>query len=451
MQRACTGMTPRKIGSTIAVTVLPWRSARWLLPGMRVKRWLGAILAGVTLLALGIAYALVEMYHSVIVPPQWQQALSLLTLQEVPRYGRALLFALVGSFLVAGGLIGLNRSLLSAVRPAGRQDLLALVDRRRRGRAGPRVVAIGGGTGLSTLLRGLKEHTENITAIVTVADDGGSSGRLRRSMGIHPPGDFRQCIIALADTEPLMQSLLEYRFGSGELSGHALGNLFLVALTGITGSFEGALDATSRVLAVSGRIVPATLAHVTLCAELADDQILQGESQVPQARAPIRRVFLSPSDPPAFPEAVSAILAADLVVLGPGSLYTSLLPNLLVPDLAAALAATPALVLYVANVATQPGETDGYQLADHLRALHDVLPIGSIDIVLVNGNQSVPLPQHWGVQYVRPEPVADDGSGRLVSADLVDETRPTRHDPRKLAHTLLATIRDHRRSGRTAA
>lgn len=420
---------------------------------MRVKRWLILVFAGVTILALGLAYALVGIYRSVVVPAPWQQMVSLITLQRLPHYWRALLFGIVGTALLVSGLVGLNRSLLTAVRPSGTPDLLELVDRRRRSKAGPKITAIGGGTGLSTLLRGLKEHTDHLTAIVTVADDGGSSGRLRQSMGVHPPGDFRQCIIALADTEPLMQSLLEYRFGSGELSGHALGNLFLVALTAITGSFEGALEASSRVLAVHGRIMPSTLAHVTLCAELADDRILRGESQVPRATAPVRRVFLTPSDPPAFPDAVSAILSADLVVLGPGSLYTSVIPNLLVPDLAAALAATPAPVLYVANVATQPGETDGYRLQDHLRALKEVLPPDTIDLVLVNGNSSVKLPESWGVSYVLPDsaPAEEEQRPRIVVADVVDENRPTRHDPRKLAQALMATLRDSRRMGRHAA
>jgi uncharacterized cofD-like protein len=285
-----------------------------------------------------------------------------------------------------------------------------------------------------------------------VADDGGSSGRLRRSLGVHPPGDFRQCIAALADTEPLMSSLFEYRFGDGELGGHAFGNLFIVAMTGITGSFESALQAASRVLAVRGRIVPSTLAHVTLSAELEDSSILTGEHQVPMGKHPIRRVFLDPSAPPAYPGAVQSILEADLVIVGPGSLYTSVLPNLLVPDIAAALSATPAPVVYVANVATQPGETDGYGLDEHVAALRRHLGTEVVDIVLANDNFSPVLPDAWNVSAVRP--VLADGRSRgpqLVTTDLVDEGRPTRHDPDKLAAAVVNLPRAAGRRPRRAA
>lgn len=416
------------------------RSLKWLIPGMRVKRWLLLSVAGVTLLGLGLAYGLLDLYQAIAVPPRLQPAAEMLTLQPAPQPLRALLFGVLGVALIATGLVGLNRTLLAAVGAEPARDLVDLVDRRRRLRSGPKIVAIGGGTGLSTLLRGLKQHTSNITAIVTVADDGGSSGRLRRSLGVPPPGDFRQCIAALADTEPLMESLFQYRFSDGELGGHAFGNLFIVALTGITGSFEGALRASSRVLKVRGQIVPSTLAHVTLFAELEDARVLAGESQVPHASAPIRRVFLEPQDPPAFPEAVAAILDADLVVLGPGSLYTSVIPNLLVPDIAAALVATTAPIVYVANVATQPGETDGYGLREHLGALRRHSGPSRIDWVLANDNVSITLPREWSVAAVRPELDGNgsQGSPVLVTSDLIDEARPTRHDPAKLAQAVVS-------------
>lgn len=422
---------------------------KWLTPGMQVKRWLLMLLAGVTLLALGIAYLLIDLYQTASLPSTLQPAAAALTLQTLPQLARAFLFAAVGLSMAVAGLVGLNRSLIGAVRPDGGRRLVDLVDRRRRSRSGPKIVAIGGGTGLSTLLRGLKEHSSTITAIVTVADDGGSSGRLRRSLGVHPPGDFRQCIAALADTEPLMESLFEYRFGDGDLGGHAFGNLFVVAMTGITGSFESALRASSRVLAVRGTIVPATLEHVTLFAELADARVLRGEHQVPRGDAPIRRVFLEPSDPPAYPEAVAAILDADLVVLGPGSLYTSVLPNLLVPDIANALTATGASVLYAANVATQPGETDGYSLDDHLGAIHEHLGRQVVQLVLANDNLAPVLPDSWGVTAVRPE--LREGGPVLVTGDLVNEARPTRHDPDKLAAATVDLIRDSGRRERSAA
>jgi uncharacterized cofD-like protein len=416
---------------------------------MQVKRWLLLLLLGVTLLALGLAYLLIDLYQTASVPSDVQGLVAAVTLQGVPQAGRALLFGIAGVLLLLSGLIGLNRSLIGAVRPNGGDRLVDLVDRRRRDRSGYKIVAIGGGTGLSTLLRGLKQHSSRITAIVTVADDGGSSGRLRRSLGVHPPGDFRQCIAALADTEPLMQSLFEYRFGEGDLGGHAFGNLFIVAMTGITGSFESALRGSSRVLAVRGRIVPSTLEHVTLFAELEDSSVLKGEHQVPHGDAPIRRVFLEPQDPPAYPEAVSAILDADLVVLGPGSLYTSVLPNLLVPHIAQALAATKARVVYVANVATQPGETDGYTLDDHVDAIRRHLGRPVVQCVLANDNLAPEYPESWGVSPVRPE--LRGGGPRLVTSDLVNEARPTRHDPAKLAAAVVSLLRAPSRHERNAA
>jgi uncharacterized cofD-like protein len=398
---------------------------------------------------LGLAYALIELYDTVAVPSLMQQLVSVLTLQPLPQWLRALLFGTVGLAALGYGLLGLNRSLLTAVNPEGTRDLVEHVDRRRRRRSAPKIVVLGGGTGLSTLLRGLKEHTDQLTAIVTVADDGGSSGRLRQSLGVHPPGDFRQCIAALANTEPLMQRLFEYRFGDGsELGGHAFGNLFIVAMTGITGSFESALRASSRVLAVRGRIVPSTLEHVTLFAELEDDRVMAGESKVPKGEAPIRRVFLEPREARAYPEAVSALLEADIVVLGPGSLYTSVLPNLLVPDIAAAVEATRAPVVYVANVATQPGETTGYDLADHVAAIRRHLRRRIIDIVLANDNMA-PLDADETIEAVPPELVATGlfgvGTPRLVLTDLVDELDPIRHDPGKLGAAVMAL---HRQNGR---
>lgn len=417
---------------------------KWLMPGMQVKRWLLVTGTGVTLAALGVTYGLRELYDRSAAPANVQPVLAVITLQWVPQWLRAALFVVAGIGLLGAGIVGLNRSLLTAVHPEATRDLVDRVDQRRRSRAQPKIVVLGGGTGLSTLLRGLKAHTQQLTAIVTVADDGGSSGRLRRSLGVHPPGDFRQCIAALADTEPLVQRLFEYRFGDGsELGGHAFGNLFIVAMTGITGSFESALRASSRVLAVRGRILPSTLAHVTLSAELEDDRVMAGESNVPHGDAAIRRVFLDPAAPPAFPEAVAAILDADLVVLGPGSLYTSVLPNLLVPDIAAAIEATRAPVLYVANVATQPGETDGYTLRAHVDAIRRHLGREVVDAVLAN-DRPISLPPELGVTAVLPD--LDAGRHpRLVTAPVVDEARPTRHDPEALAEAVIRFLAERGR------
>lgn len=285
---------------------------KWLYPGMGVKRWLILLFAGITILSLGFAYLLVNIYRQQPLPAIFYY----ITLQFIPRLYRALLFGIVGIIMVAVAIFNLNRSLLAVFRPPGQRKLVDIIYQHRHREHGPKVVAIGGGTGLSTLLRGLKEHTSNITAIVTVADDGGSSGVLRRELGVPPPGDFRQCIAALSDAESLTTQLFQYRFGEGKgLNGHSFGNLFIAAMAGVTGNFERALLESSKVLAVRGRILPSTLENVTLCADLREEDEespgpgwVEGESQIPKAGKPIERVFLEPADVPAYPGAVRALL-----------------------------------------------------------------------------------------------------------------------------------------------
>ncbi len=413
------------------------KTLKWLYPGMYVKRWLLLSLVGVTALGLGIAYLLVDIYRQQPLPAVFYY----LTLQFIPRIGRALLFGGIGLSLSIVGLVGLNRSLLSAFPEIQQRQLVDAVYRRRTRRRGPKIVAIGGGTGLSTLLRGLKDHTYHLTSVVTVADDGGSSGRLRRDMGVLPPGDFRQCIAALADAEPLMNQLLQYRFGNGDLGGHSFGNLFLVAMSEISGSFEEGLRQSSRVLAVRGRVVPSTLENVVLSAELTNQTVVHGESQVPHGGAAVQRVFLQPADVRAYPESISAILGADLIVIGPGSLYTSVMPNLLVREIRAALQAARASVVYICNVATQPGETDGYDVAAHVEALIHHTGPGLIDFVMADSGPPPPFPPAWGVT-----PVWIDGDRvaeiPVVTADLRDAARPTRHDSAKLAQAIIGLYED---------
>jgi len=405
---------------------------KWLYPGMRVKRWILLLLGGSTALGLSAAYVLVEIYRQQPLPP----AFYYITLQFIPRLGRAMLLAGVGSILFIVGIVGLSRSLLSAFPQTQQQRLVEAVYRHRARRRGPKIVAIGGGTGLSTLLRGLKEYTDHLTAIVTVADDGGSSGRLRREMGILPPGDFRQCIAALAEAEPLMSQLLQYRFGNGDLGGHSFGNLFLAAMAEITGSFEEGLEQSSRVLAVRGRVLPSTLENVVLSAELENATLVRGESQVPRSNAGIRRVFIHPADAPAYPEAVSAILKADLVLIGPGSLYTSVMPNLLVRGLLEALHTTPAPVVYICNVATQPGETDGYGVAEHVEALIRHVGEDLLDLVLADGIEPPRFPAEWKAMPVWTTERQVAGLP-VVRRDLRSPERPTRHDPAKLARAIV--------------
>ncbi|MFC2036491.1 uridine diphosphate-N-acetylglucosamine-binding protein YvcK [Chloroflexota bacterium] len=308
------------------------------------------------------------------------------------------------------------------------------------------MVAIGGGTGLSTLLRGLKAHTPHITAIVTVADDGGSSGRLRRELGVLPPGDFRNCFAALADDEALITQLFQYRFGQGEgLNGHSFGNLFITALAAVTGSFELALLEAGRVLAVQGRIVPSTLEDVTLVADLRNgpDQDttasgltrVQGESSIPRAGQPIERVFLRPDRVRAYPETVRAILTADLIIAGPGSLFTSVIPNLLVQDIRQAVEASSACRLYVCNVSTQPGETDGFDVGQHMKALERHVGPGLFPFVLANNNP-ISSPGQPHLQPVALQHPSDQGY-QVIPADLVDPAVPWRHDSAKLAQSIV--------------
>ena len=421
-----------------------WQSSRWLIPGLGVKRWLGMVLLGTTLTGVGLAFLVLDVYRTA---PEtwWLPVLSTASLRFLPRLLRAVIFGGIGVGLIAGGIWGLNRVLMAPFMRPGRRVVDALTSHRRRER-GPRIVAIGGGHGLATLLRGLKQHTHNLTAIVTVADDGGSSGRLRRTMGILPPGDIRNCLAALSNDEAMLTQLFQYRFADGTsgLDGHSFGNLFISALAEITGSFEEAIAESGRVLSVSGRVLPATLHDVRLVADvrlpyLVNEVRVEGESQIPESEGKVRRIWLEPSNPQAFPQAIQSILAADMILIGPGSLYTSILPNLLVPDVAAAIRASRALKIYVCNVATQPGETDGYSCGDHVRALEEHAGGALFEIVVSNSNCEGELPEE--IQWVRTEgDLFVDYP--LYQSDLIDPARPWRHDSEKLARVLMDLLQE---------
>ncbi|MBV6396817.1 MAG: Gluconeogenesis factor [Anaerolineales bacterium] len=413
--------------------------ARLFLPGLGLKRWMLITLAGLTFLGVGLAILLLDFYRTETSNETFLTFLSYASLRFLPRLARVLIFGGIGVGVLLYGIWGLNRALLRPFLQPGRNVLDQVAEFNRRGR-GPRVVAIGGGHGLATLLRGLKAHTRNLTAVVTVADDGGSSGRLRESLGILPPGDIRNCLAALSDDEAMITQLFQYRFsGDSDLEGHSFGNLFITALSDIAGSFEQAVAESGRVLSVSGRVLPSTLHNVKLVADvelphIANEVRIQGESKIPQAAGRIRRVWLEPNDAPAFPPVIKALLNADLIVVGPGSLYTSILPNLLVQDLLAALRSSRAVKFFVTNIATQSGETDFYTCRDHVRALEEHLGGGIFHVALCNENQTGPLPE--GSTWVRadPESLADS---RLYCADLLDEDHPWRHDSNKLGRTIM--------------
>ncbi len=418
-----------------------------LKPGLGVKRWLLAALAGIIFTSLGLALLLYLFLTEG--PLHW------FTLSFLPEWLRGVVLLIAGAGLAIAGAFRLHAIVVHQVWPElstpERQQAVRAFLQRQQHRSGPRIVAIGGGTGMPQLLRGLHTYTDNITAIVTVADDGGSSGRLRRQTGMLPPGDFRNNIAALSEAEGLMTRLFQYRFAEhgndegNELGGHSFGNIFITTMAAITGSFETGIAESSRVLAVRGRILPSTLENVTLCAEVrqtrpdgrADWRIVEGESALPKAGGQIERVFLQPAHARAYPEAVRALLQADLIVAGPGSFFTSVLPNLLVDSIREAICASSAVRIYVCNVATQAGETDGFSVVDHLSQLK-LHANGAFPAVLANDAYDVSKPPSGKSAWVTLPPDAPPHGYRILTADVVDRERPWRHDSTKLAAALMA-------------
>jgi uncharacterized cofD-like protein len=420
--------------STKLQTTQRW--LRWLTPGLQIKRWLLLLMASELVLVLGAGYALKEIYRTATLP----RAFYYLTLQPLPYWVRASVFGLLGVGLLVVSYLKLTQSVLGPFLPGSSASSIvdAIHTFRLRGR-GPRIVAIGGGTGLSSLLRGLKTYTSNLSVIVTVADDGGSSGRLRDEYRILPPGDFRQCLIALADAEPLMKQLFDHRFKEGSLDGHSFGNLFIMAMADVTGNFERALRESGKVLAVKGTIFPSTLQDVTLVASINGGTVV-GESKIPKQHSPISHVFLKPDGAQVNPEAAQAILNAELIIVGPGSLYTSILPNLLVEGMVEAIKASPALKLYICNVAAQPGETDGYGVDDYLRVIADHVGSNLFDFVLVNSNTAHPPTGGQSAVVFKQADAAAHPDVRFVATDVVNVRIPSHHDPDKLARSIMRKV-----------
>lgn len=393
---------------------------KWLYPGLRVKRWLllavgGALLFGVASSALATRPGL--------------------SVRVIGLIGSGL-----GLCALLMGVMRTVRSLLEAVFPVRPYNLADVVFRRRCLQNGLKVVAIGGGTGLSTLLSGLKAYTNQVTAIVTVADDGGSSGRLREEFRILPPGDIRNCLVALADAEPMMQQVFQYRFPDGSaLQGHSFGNLFVAALTRVTGDFEHAIRAASRVLAIRGQVIPSTYDAIHLVADHADGSSTIGESRISQADRPIRRLRLRPSDPLPNPGALKAIREAELIVLGPGSLFTSLIPNLLVPGMLEALLDADAMKVYICNVMTQYRETAGFTASDHVRALIEHTHPRALQYCVVNTKidpsasfaASASLPVEPDLTRIR------ELGYEVIATAVMNSENPLRHDPHALARLLI--------------
>lgn len=396
------------------------RMLKLMYPGMRIKRWLLTGTVGVSICSVGLAFLLRKLLLDR--PTDY-----------LPTYLEGFIIIVVGLTIMILALYGLYRSLFPLLFASTTIDSIAnTIYTRRSRRRGPKIVAIGGGTGLSVLLRGLKEYTDNLTAIITVADDGGSSGRLRRDMGVLPPGDFRNCLVAMSDAESLLTDLFQYRFDQdSELKGHSFGNLFIAAMTDVTQSFERALYESSRVLAVRGQIIPSTEGNIKLSARLKSGEIVDGESTIASAGDNIDEVFITPSDVDAYPFAIEAIREAQLIVIGPGSLYTSIIPNLLLKEVAEALRDSMGIKIYVCNVATEQGETNDYTVSDHLEALQKHTYSKIVDFVVAN-NAWVELSSEYdGQQVLNNKDTLR--YAELRQSDLVDVDHPLRHDAEKLA------------------
>lgn len=425
----------------LAKQVRSW--SKWLTPGISIKRWLVLNVMGIFLISLGLS----NLWELLAVRYPFTLLSQLLVFINhlFSNYVVGICAIAVGLYLACWGQARSITSIFQALNPESHGNLVDILLSHHRLNRGHKIVALGGGTGLSSLLRGLKHYSSNLTAIVTVADDGGSSGRLREELGVLPPGDIRNCITALAKEESLLSKLFQYRFAAGGgLEGHSFGNLFLTAMSEVTGNLETAIAASSKILAVQGQVLPATLSNVELWAELDQGQFVRGESKIAATKGKINKIGCFPANPKALPAVLKAIESADCIVLGPGSLYTSIIPNLLVPEIRNAIAHANVPCIYVCNIMTQPGETDGYSVADHIKAIDEVCGEKLFDAVLVN--QTLPSKQAIA-KYVQEDsqPVILDleeikaTDRQLILADILDEdprTHYIRHHSPKLAQAL---------------
>lgn len=422
---------------------------QWLRPGLSIKRWMLLFSIGILVLVFGATLILNYQIFGIL-----EEKMLLFAFQMTGSYSYTFL-AICGTILVILGLWimvtavrKLMKRFVELLAPDQKEVSKQLLCKMELSR-GPKVVAIGGGHGLSMLLRGLKNKTSNITAIVTVADDGGSSGRLREEMGIIAPGDLRNCLVALADKETVLEEIFQYRFGGeGELAGHSLGNLFLAALIKQFGSVQNALEAASKVLNIRGQVMPATSRTVRLKARMSDGEIVEGESEIsayPEKKGrDIRIVHMStiPKAPMAVGDALKALRDADLITLGPGSLYTSVLPNLLVPEILQTIRESGAPVIYICNVMTQPGETSGYTVGDHLKALVDHIGGGVVDFVLANtGTPAADVLKKYEKAHAYPVSIdrkkVESLGASLIEADLLGPAREAVQDTNVLAEELM--------------
>ncbi len=422
---------------------------KWFYPGMLIKRWIILLLVGIIFLGTGLG-GLLRLPN----PPQFVKGFERIFLSEalVTRPVVMLIFFL-GVICIALGLQRLLKSIYSLFASREKKDLVDVLYEKRQLRRGPKVVGIGGGHGLSSLLKGLKEYTSNLTAIVTMADSGGSSGRLRRDLGMPPPGDIRNCLVALADTEPLMEDLFQYRFkGPSELKGHSFGNLFIAAMSEVTKNFASAVRASSKVLAIRGQVIPSTLSDISLQAKMKEGRVVKGEAKITEEGGKIEEISLFPSDVDSNPEALKAIKEAEIIVIGPGSLYTSVMPNMLIRGIRDAIKTSKAFKIYVCNIMTQAGETGNYSASDHIEAIHRHTKSRFMDYVLVNTSQAPPaLAKKYEEEEAFPvkldEEKLEKMEVKIVKANLMSTKDYLRHEPDKLARAIMKIFMEARGRG----
>lgn len=406
---------------------------RWLYPGMGVKRWLGAFLLGIVILSLGLAYLLRQLYLSWTLPLPFYY----LTLQFIPRLYRGLLFVAVGLAAVVVSVYRLNRSLVSVFLQPSWSELADLVYRHRTKSWGPKIVVLGRGKEFLTLLRGLKEYTANLTAIIAPQEESPlpEEGRLA------VPADFRESLVALADAEPLVTDLFEHSFSRGQgLNGVTFGNLFITAMQDIAGGLRAALEESSSVLAVRGKVLPSTLENITILASVAGQEKVLRRREIAEAPGPIERIWLEPEAPEVCLEALEALAQAEMIILGPGNLYTDVLPNLLLQPLAQAVRASRALKVYVAHPVPHPGEKLDYKVTSYIRALYRHAGEGLVHSALANQHYPHPVGADGG-PFIQIDARLVEGAGvRVVGADLVEEADPTQLEAKKLAHALISLL-----------
>ncbi len=419
---------------------------RWFYPGMRVKRFLLLVLLGTIFMAVGLIY-LIDLTRFLWIKNQIK---NLFIYYQFAPFISGTILIILGSMLIILGISNINRSILKYFIPNKVNLVPEIIYEQRKLEKGPRIVVIGGGTGLYTLLRGLKTYTSNITAIVTAFDSGGSSGRLRDELGVLPPGDIRNCLVALSTEELLMKKLFQHRFSNGSLQGHSFGNIFITAMSEVSGDFSKAIEKSSEILAIRGKVLPASTDNVTLCAKLKNNALIKGEDKFSENQEEIDIIYIEPADVMPLPEAIQAIQSADIIILGPGSLYTSVICNLLVKNIPEAICQSDALKAYICNVMTQPGETDNYTASMHVNEVIKYLPHNCLDLVLLNSQRlSKQVAERYkkeGACMVRDDlPPYFNKKTRVLKQELLSEYNFARHNSEKLAKLIMEQISKEKR------